>query len=167
MQARTEGFIVGPLNLLLSKADIIIGATGHCSVNASDIRSIKSGAVVASASSKQVEFDVNSMNNFYEIENVGPHIDKYYCGEQHFYLLSNGYPINFRDNSILGPILDAIYSELFLCIREIMEQRVPVGLVDSWPALHEEVAEAWCNTYLDSYKGNGEVRMAVKETLYA
>lgn len=148
MHARAEGFIVGHLNLLLPEADIIVGATGHCSVNAVTIKSVKKGAVVASASSKQVEFDINSISNLYEIENMGPCIDRYYYGGQHFYLLSNGYPINFRDNSVLGYILDAIYSELFLCIREITERRVPIGLVDSGPEIHGEVAEAWCRTYL-------------------
>jgi adenosylhomocysteinase len=152
MRARTEGFAVGSLRSLLSEADIIVGATGHCSIDASTFKLVKDGAVIASASSKQVEFDLKYIKESYSFENIGIDISRFYRGDHTFFLLSNAYPVNFRDNSILGQVLDAVYSELFLCIREVMERRVSSGLIDSWPELHREVAAAWCGAHLEGYR---------------
>lgn len=148
MQATVQGYVTGERNLLLGRADVIIGATGRCSIDVDAARQIRNGAVVASGSSRQVEVDIAGMNSAFSRVRLSSSVDMYRHERRQFYLLAQGCPVNFRDCSVLGQILDGIYSELFLCIREIACGRVDVGLHQTTSPLHNEVAQAWCKAYL-------------------
>ncbi len=149
VSARAIGHKVDSLKRLLGEADLVVGATGHCSLKSSSLGYLKDGAILASASSRQIEFDVQSLQKALDYERVAPDVERYLGSNgRHVYLFSEGYPVNFRDYSVLGDVLDAVYSELFLCVRELFEGRASVGLSDSWSSIHAEVAEAWCECHL-------------------
>lgn len=148
MMAKVRNFQIGQLEESLAKADIVIGATGKCSISLGASYSIKQGALIVSASSKQVEFDIPGFQEHYQVRHFSTAIQQYSCPGRYFFVGYNGCPINFRDNSILGCILDGIYSELFLCLRELSRKHAEKGLQKSWNLLHQEVAEMWHKAYL-------------------
>jgi adenosylhomocysteinase len=160
VSARANGCKVASLNRLLAEADLVVGATGHCSLNASSFASLKDGVVLASASSRQIEFDIHFLKKSFQQERIAPDVERYLgANGRSVYLFSEGYPVNFRDFSVLGDVLDAVYSELFLCVRELFEGRASVGLSDSWASIHAEVAEAWCDCHLHlRHKGASKTR---------
>ena len=117
-----------------------------CSIDCDCVPSIKEGAILISASSKRSEFMFEK--ECIAVTRAGNNVHRYTDNGRFFYVLSGGFPINFEDGSVIGGMLDAIYCELFVCLREIAERRLAAGLRMSWPAIHYEVAEAWCRAYI-------------------
>jgi adenosylhomocysteinase len=146
--ARIEGYFVKGLVQALASAEVVIGATGTCSIDHFVLDRLRPGAIVFSASSKRVEVDVAAVDEEFEVETFAKGVQVCTKGDRHFYLAFGGYPVNFRDNSVLGPALDAIYAELFVCIREVAARRAGKGLRLSWPQIHQEVARIWCLAHL-------------------
>ncbi len=152
MRASAEGFLVGPLARLLEEAEIVVGATGHCSIDATVAARLRPGAVLASASSRQVEIDMPNLYRQYRVTRIAPELEHFIGNSGDFFVLNDGYPVNFRDNSVVGRYLDAVYAELFVCIREVAEGRARPGLHASWSQLHREVARQWCRTQLPDHQ---------------
>jgi adenosylhomocysteinase len=148
MRASAEGYSVGSAARLVENADIVIGATGHCSIDAAVTARLRNGAVLASASSRQLEIDMPGLRRQYGSTRVAPELEQFGGEDDHFFVLNDGFPVNFRDNSVVGRYLDAVYAELFVCIREVADGRARPGLHGSWAQLHREVAREWCRTQL-------------------
>lgn len=158
MRAHASGFQVGELPQLAARADIVIGATGQCSIGPDVAAVLPDGAVVASASSRQLEIDLAGLRERYRTRRIAAEIDLWQRAGQQFFVLGSGFPINFRDHSVVGPYLDAVYAELFVCIREVVEGRARPGLHSSWAKLHQEVANQWCRVHLQTDLGiDGQV----------
>lgn len=152
MSAKVEGFFPKPLHDLLPESEIVVGCTGQTSIRDVDMPFIRDGAILASASSKDIEFALKAFAEKCTVENIAEHITKYIQPNgKFFYVLYNGSPVNFRDKSILGTILDMIYCELFVCMREVAANRVDLGLQKSMPALQDEVAKAWLRAHSEDF----------------
>lgn len=144
IRAKFEGYSIMSLNRLLNQSELIIGCTGKTSVRAENINHIRNNAILVSASAKNEEFDLIAFDEYCNKEILSPVIWRYTRPDGGiFYLLNKGTPVNFRDNSILGSILDMIYSELFLCICEIAFEKYQPGLQKSPSKVHTEVAKTW------------------------
>lgn len=146
LAASVEGFIVGSPEELVPCADIIVGATGRCSINRSVIEAAKDSTLLVSASSRWVEIDVEYLSQC-EKRSHGQDLSLYVVHARSVYVATECSPVNFSDNSVLGSVLDAIYAELYLCILEILEGRAFYGLQDSPPRIHKLVAETWCQKH--------------------
>ncbi|MCB1148874.1 MAG: hypothetical protein KDK48_01810 [Chlamydiia bacterium] len=152
IRARYEGQRISPLHSLLQTSDLIVGCTGKTSVRGGDIPFIKEGAILVSASAKNEEFDLTAFEHHCRSEELSPVVRRYTRKDGScFYLLNKGTPVNFRDRSILGPILDMIYSELFLCMRTLLQEKLLPGLQHSPPKVHTEVAKTWLKIYEESF----------------
>ncbi|MBM4271504.1 MAG: hypothetical protein FJ139_05015 [Deltaproteobacteria bacterium] len=152
ISAKVEGFFPMPLHDLLPTSDLVVGCTGQTSIRLVDMPFIKDGAILASASSKAIEFALSDFGRECTVEKFSDIIWRYsqYNGKK-FYVLLKGTPVNFRDGSILGTILDMIYCELFLCMREVAARKAPLGLSKSPPPIQEEVAKAWLKHHSDDF----------------
>lgn len=148
MQAGLDGFRTGSPRELASKADVIVGATGSLSVDLSIVEAARPGVLLASASSRQVELDMPAIQRGSRVVSALSSLTTYRRGGRDVHVAADGYPINFQEESILGGVLDAVYSELFACIREVAEGRFKPGLRLSPSSLHAEVASAWTATHL-------------------
>jgi adenosylhomocysteinase len=158
MRAKVEGFFPLPLYELLPRCGLIVGCTGQTSIRLPDMEYIKDGAILVSASSKDIEFAIKDFEqNCVSVELVNDVTQKYTqkSGKQ-FYVLHNGMPINFRDKSILGTMLDMIYCELFVCMREVAEGNVSNGLYHSPPPIQDEVAKVWLMNHSPSFSDHEE-----------
>lgn len=153
IRARFEGHRIAPLRKILSESDLIIGCTGKLSIRQEDIPFIREGAVLVSASTKKEEFDLDAFERICTREEIWPCIWRYRQRDgKCFYLLNQGTPVNFRDRSILGSLLDLIYSELFLCMYHIAYSEVALGLQHDPVSIQHEVGQAWLENYDRSFR---------------
>lgn len=157
MGAKVEGFFPMPLHPALAQADLVVGCTGQTSIRLVDMEHIKDGAILVSASSKDVEFALGDFTNACTVEKFS---DVFWRFNQpsgkHFFVLTKGTPVNFRDGSILGTILDMIYCELFACMVEVAFGRAPVDLSHSPPPVQDRVSKAWLSAHAPEFKREGD-----------
>ncbi|MBI5921307.1 MAG: hypothetical protein HY847_06610 [Betaproteobacteria bacterium] len=152
MSAKVEGFFPRPLHDLLPESELVVGCTGQTSIRLTDMPFIKDGAILASATSKAVEFALTDFERECSVEKFSDLIWRFtQPSGKRFYVLLQGTPVNFRDGSILGTILDMIYCELFLCMRELAAKRAPIGLSKSPPPIQDEVGKAWLRSHSDDF----------------
>ncbi len=153
IRSRFDGFIIEPFHQMLSSCDLIIGCTGKTSINEEDVSFIKNNAILASASAKDEEFDLKAFARICSVEKINPVVWRYTKKDGTvFYLLNQGTPINFRDRSVLGSLLDMIYSELFVCMCELATVDHPNGLQHSPQHVHSLVAKTWLEIYEDNFQ---------------
>ncbi|MET7336082.1 NAD(P)-dependent oxidoreductase [Nonomuraea sp. NPDC005650] len=145
--AVVHGFRVGAREDLLSWAEVIVGVSGHRALTAADLPRLRDGVVLASGSSKQVEFDVEGLrraaSSLAEVDEV---LELRAAGRT-VYLLNDGKPVNFMEQSILGSVLDLVYTELYLCTRELARQTWEPGLHRLNPQMQRELAQRWREEY--------------------
>ncbi|MBY0529421.1 MAG: hypothetical protein K2P51_04440 [Rhabdochlamydiaceae bacterium] len=157
IRARMEGHRIAPLQKILSESDLIIGCTGKTSVRAEELQYIRDQAVLVSASAKNEEFDLHAFEEECEREEISKVVWRYKQKDGRcFYLLNQGTPVNFRDRSVLGSILDMIYSELFLCMHLLAQGTTAPGLQHSPSSIHTEVAQSWLEVYEPAFTNASE-----------
>ena len=102
-RAERLGYRVVSAEEALPTADIVIGATGDTSLSLALMRKLKDGAVIASASSKQVEFamkDLEAAASWRKVIKASSPLVKlptarYRLGAKEITVLGDGWPINF------------------------------------------------------------------------
>jgi adenosylhomocysteinase len=145
--AVVHGFQVGMRGKLLSWAEVIVGVSGHRSVTADDLPLLRDGVVLASGSSKQVEFDVDGL---WKAASAAVEIDEVLeldVAGRTVYLLNQGRPVNFMEQSVLGSVLDLVYTELYLCTRQLAAQAWEPGMHRLDPRMQQELAQYWREEY--------------------
>lgn len=148
MRAKVEGFFPMPLHNILDCCELVIGATGQTSIRREDLSYIRDGAILASSSSKNWEFALKDFAEVCQVERVNEVSHRYETKKgKCFYILNEGHPVNFRDGSILGTILDMIYAELFVCMRQVAERKADIDLQHSGPSIQNEVAKVWLQAH--------------------
>jgi adenosylhomocysteinase len=153
MRAKMGGFFPLPLDSLLATSEVIIGATGRTSITAKDMDNIKDGAILVSASSKDVEFTIHDFRKLCMVEEVNDATDRFVAPSgKHFFLLNKGFPINFRDKSIIGTLVDMIYSELFLCMKEVIEGKIQPDIHHSGEHIQLEVSKYWMRSHSEIFR---------------
>lgn len=141
-QALIDGFDVLDRTVTLTGADVVVGVSGHHSINREDFA--LTGAIVCSGSSKQVEIDVEYLYSR-SVTHTAETVSQVDLGDgRHIYLLNQGRPINFLDQSILGRVLDLVYTELYMCIRAIALEQEPRGLHMLATETQRGIADVWC-----------------------
>jgi adenosylhomocysteinase len=135
---------------MLEEADLVIGATGTTSIGIEEILSLKHGAFLASASSKNIEIDTQGLANLtVESTSVHSEVDRYrLVSGKEVFLISKGFPVNFRGEfSIPNDVMDLIFSEMFLLILGVANGQYPNGIVGIPQDIEEEVASIWEKLY--------------------
>jgi adenosylhomocysteinase len=145
--AVVHGHEVGSREALLSWADVIIGVSGHRALTAADVPLLRDGVILASGSSKQVEFDVDGLLGAAERVAEVDEVLELEASGRTLYLLNQGRPVNFMEQSILGSVLDLVYTELYLCTRELAGRPWEPGLHRLSPVTQRELARRWRERY--------------------
>ena len=159
MLAFGRGYYPLPLSQLLSESDIVMGCSGRRSIRAVDIGDIKDGAILCSASSKNIEFDLTGFSKLCEITDITPSgskacpIEKYTVKAtgKSFYILDHGTPIDFLDMPLQGAILDCTCSELFVCIRDLATHKRAPGIIELTDELQVSVAKKWLRIQTEAF----------------
>jgi len=142
-----RGARVGDRAELLSNAEVIIGVSGHRAMTAEDIDLLPDGVVLASGSSKQVEFDVPGLLARANATVTVDEVTELAAGDRTIYLLNEGKPVNFLEQSVLGRVLDLVYSELYLCTAQLAGAPYRPGLRRLQPDLQASLAGMWSECY--------------------
>jgi adenosylhomocysteinase len=143
-KAALDGFGDTDRERLIAESDVLLGVSGHESITRGDLLCMRSGGIVASGSSKQVEIDLSSLRSLGRLSAEAEWVKQYELeGGKRVSLLNDGTPINFLEQSILGRVLDLVYTELFMCMREIALEEAADGLAGLDIARQREIAETW------------------------
>lgn len=145
--ALLRGARVGRRTELLADAEVVIGVSGHQALTADDFDLLPDGAVLASGSSKQVEFDVPGLLARAVAAVSVDEVTELADGRRTLYLLNDGKPVNFLEQSVLGQVLDLVYSELYVCTAQLTVDAHQPGLRRLDPALQAELAGIWSECY--------------------
>ncbi len=102
-EAKAAGFKVAAKAKALARCDVVIGATGHRSLEVADLKLLKDGAAFVSASSKQVEADMAGLKaKATKAKTLDPgaplvHLPnvEYTLAGKTLLALGDGWPINF------------------------------------------------------------------------
>lgn len=133
---------------LLRKADIIIGATGNFGISDDEFLKLKDNIILASASSRRVEFDIDSLSRLAVKKiQITPLVALYRLkNDKRIYLLCDGYPINFK-HMHLGALEDLLFTMHYEAIRTILEENLKPGLHELARSREIEIAERWLRYY--------------------
>jgi adenosylhomocysteinase len=153
-----RGFYPMPLKQLLQESDVIMGCSGRRSIRTADLDDIREGALLCSASSKDIEFDLQGFAALCEVVDVTPSgagcpVERYTVRKtgKSFYILKHGTPIDFLDLPLQGAILDCTFSELFVCVRELVSKPHNSGVIELADELQVLVAQKWLPAYMDTF----------------
>lgn len=132
---------------LLACADVVVGVSGHRALAADDVDLLPDGVVLASGSSKQVEFDVPGIIGRASAAVTADEVTELVFPDRTVYLLNEGKPVNFLEQSVLGRVLDLVYSELYLCTAKLAGGCHPARLHRLDQGLRAELAGMWSECY--------------------
>ncbi len=97
--------------------DIIIGTTGTQSINKEVINTLKDRGFICSSSSKNLEIDMDYLeNNALTTTQINNLMTSYCVNGKSIIVLNEGYPINFTIHSVPDEIIDLLFSEMVACI---------------------------------------------------
>lgn len=154
VRALAEGFRIPDRTAALRTSDLVIGATGTRSLAGQDFFLLPSGSVLASCSSRDVEFDVEKLATSHARAPIShTDVDEYVRGRKVLYLLRGGLPVNFIDGSIVGPVIALVQAELVASFRTLLEKRGSGGLFENDFHLRREIAGLWATHFVDCRSG--------------
>jgi len=104
--ARAENFNVPDRLDAIKSAEIIVGCSGHQSIQFEDISRLKQNALLISGSSRQVEFPYDKLIPFRDSSFNHELIEKFSFEGKSFCVAYKGQPINFYFDIGLGEVFD-------------------------------------------------------------
>jgi adenosylhomocysteinase len=145
--AYTEGHLTPPRRTLLEEAQVIIGASGQTSLLPVDLDVLKNGCILASASSKGVELDLGGSADEKTDIVAGIGLLRQ-CGGKSIYLLSDGYPANFLDRAVAGPILSLVHAEIIAALSTIQKLGDSRGMHYVSAEHRNRLCDLWAQIFL-------------------
>jgi adenosylhomocysteinase len=154
VRAAFAGFTTAPRQDVLRNSHLIIGATGHPSIHPEDLDSLCSHAVLASASSGQVELPVSALiARATDQDSSLAAIRRYTLSpDHHLFLLRDGFPVNFAGNSVPHDVIDLVFSEIYLALRTLLVDPPPPGLYAVPHEFEVLTADQWLSMHLPNKK---------------
>jgi adenosylhomocysteinase len=149
VRAVSDGYPVPERSAALRDAELIVGATGVASVQRDDFQILRGGAILASASSKQVEFELPPARR------VDPHgvlvVERGDLGDVR--VLAGGHPVNFVDGAVVGPALRLVQAELLAATAAVAAGGLSPGLAEVDSDTRRWLAELWLENHVDPTTG--------------
>ncbi|MBX7101756.1 MAG: NAD-binding protein [Myxococcaceae bacterium] len=156
-EAREAGYTVKSLAAALSKADVVVGTTGRTSVDLEHLKLLHDGAVFLSASSKQVEFAMDALDEAASrATTLDPHAPivrlpnvEYTVDGKTLVALGDGWPINFDGdvNSVPVEEIQITRALMFECIVQAAglsnHARDAKGLIPFEASRDEKLMKRW------------------------
>lgn len=119
IEAKFEGFHIGSRIELLRSADVIFGTTGRQSLTQDDFQILRSGVYLVSGSSRQVEFDVVTLSGARIKKRISDSLTACLFKGKKIVLVNEGFPVNFRDNSIPMAVADLVFGGILLALKSV------------------------------------------------
>ncbi|MEL7171472.1 MAG: S-adenosylhomocysteine hydrolase [Pseudomonadota bacterium] len=134
-EARLDGFSASRHGDKLEESALVIGATGARSLPAEMLERLPHGAIVASASSRQHEIDVEFLKS-HPSDRVGKAVEAFHLyGDdvrppRSLLLVNDGFPANFipGSGSVPDEIVETILAELIVLMHGLTERPYAPGI---------------------------------------
>ncbi|SHF00729.1 adenosylhomocysteinase [Seinonella peptonophila] len=145
LKARIEGYRILRPHQSLDQYDLVISATGNYAVSLDMMRAFKSGVILISGGSKDIEFDRIALEKAAsKVRQLRPEVKVYTLNQKEIILLSNGTALNFRERSVPTEIFDIVYAEILTCIIELLKnQSIHAGLSELGELQRSQIASYW------------------------
>lgn len=150
VQALADGFLIADRLIALSRADVVLGATGQRAWREEDAHIMRDGVFLVSCSSKDVEFDFAGIRERYPVEQLGDWIHTATISDKRLHFVYEGRPINFSDGANLGPVLTLIQAEMIAVCGDLLCQRFGQGVQEPNYDTRKIVIKDWFENYLDT-----------------
>lgn len=128
--AQLEGFEHKDSVSVVKECDIVIGTTGRTSLGTNEILAAKNNSVFVSASSKQIEINmdmVEQLSTSKETLSIGTEYEL--INGNKLLVLANGFPINFYcSESVPDKLIDFILSEILECAAKVATEQFSPGI---------------------------------------
>lgn len=152
-EAAAKGFRAHKqLHKALEDASLVICATGNKALDLKGFALLKNGAVVASVTSSDDEFDMTKLNEAYQRKEGTPHLITYEEVRggvvRSFSLVADGNAANFLHGAVIGPAIQLIEGEKLAAIRSLIDGQLPVGKVNE---VRNEVRAVVATTWNDHF----------------
>jgi 8-oxo-dGTP pyrophosphatase MutT (NUDIX family) len=143
-EAYLDGFNIVEKKEILPRIDIIIGVSGHRSIEVEDIPFFNDRVILVSGSSRQVEFPYEFLdiykkeaflNNFTE--------DFQVLRGKTFYVVYKGQPINFIDDSAFGDVFELVLAGLLQGVRYCLEHKLKNQIYGLPERYQHEIADLY------------------------
>ncbi|MFN3129558.1 S-adenosylhomocysteine hydrolase [Roseibium sp.] len=149
-EARLSGLQAHMSPRELDKCDLIVGAAGRLSITEQVLRQLRSGCIVASASSRRIEIDVDYLETAPSAD-IHPSIRAFHFqndngyGERQICLVNDGYPANFipGSGSVADEIVELILGELIVLMSDITFYPYEPGIHRITPASEALCTQLW------------------------
>lgn len=155
--AAARGFrACGRLEEALSCSSLVVCATGNKAVGLKGFAMLKPGCVVASVTSADDEFDLESLSPGYVKEKISDRLTQYRENRgmeagRSFYLIADGNAANFLHGAVIGPAMQLIEGEKLAAIKAIIDGKFSnegKGIVELSRGDRTLVAEIWNGHFL-------------------
>lgn len=151
--ALSHGFPIPERKIALSAARMIFGATGDFSIAGEDFELLQNGTVLASCSSKELEFDVEHLRQTHIEEPILPGFSAYRRHGRTLYLISDGQPVNFRDSAVLGPALALVQAGILVSLKHLPALIGRPGIYELDLETQSSLTRQWINHFCDQNEG--------------
>lgn len=149
-EARLNGFAASRDGADLERSSLVVGATGRQSITRDVLARLPDGAIVASASSRQHEIDVEFLHS-HPRSRVNEVLECFHVlgpgGEtaRNVLLLNEGYPANFipGSGSVPDEIVEVILAELIVLMHALAQEDMPPGIHPITRDQERLCADAW------------------------
>jgi len=134
-EARLSGFDAALAPGDLSQCDLVVGAAGRLSITGDVLRQLRPGCLVASASSRRIEIDVDFLETHpsyklhpsiraFQLTDSDTGLDRQIC------LVNDGYPANFipGSGSVADEIVELILGELIVLMADLTTYTYEPGI---------------------------------------
>ena len=155
IRAHIAGFGCPSRDRILAHSDVLVGASGRKSLSSDEFRLLKDECLLASASSKTVEFpiqelEVKSMTVANKNQESFVTTFEMSWGKT-IRVACGGRPVNFRNMSLPWPIADLLFCQIAASIKVLLTTKLAPGLYPLSPSDQNVVARLWWDRYGSSH----------------
>lgn len=141
---KLDGYLLLDELKSLDQVSVVVGASGVRSIGPELIDRLAHRTILVSASSKNVEIDVNYLHQQAKwIEMVHPYVQAYHLPDKVLYLVNEGYPVNFIGSSVQDEIVEFLFAEALILMEQLVTQDFLPGTYPLEPKLEEIAAQVW------------------------
>ena len=157
IQASCDGSIICSTDDLIEKSDVIFCATGSRALDIVKLRDLRKGAFLASATSSEDEFDLTTLTNEYEKEDIGHDITRYSRRGHNFHLLNDGNAVNFLFAGAVDKYISLVQGELIYSVSKLAREQskstaayIQVNTLEE----QEKIARLWLDYVMRNHDNN-------------
>lgn len=126
-QALAQGFHVSSRASALSRAGMVMCATGNLALRRDDFTRLANGAYLASVTSSEDELELDALTGLYEQTYVADHVTRYATMGHYFYVLAGGNAVNFLHGASVGAFIFLVQAEILAAVARLVSDDVEPG----------------------------------------